>query len=237
MNKRVEKIRNDFETLKNKIDPKRYNEGTNECIHSWFYFFDAALKNIDMEIYEISFIVLVSIAEGIAKEVYGGYLDFGSWITKNQNKLASSRVDKKEDDTSFLNRVWKDYNTEQGSTKNFVRIFIDMYKNKQRVPPFVFTNVVEDKEKGVKSYSYDSKTYKSEDIMFRFLEKELKEIYKVYRSNPLHQAVMFDKSKRFFCKIGYGTLPSDKFTPDDFSQMILSLLEYYLFREPLCSGN
>ena len=168
------------------------------------YYYDLALENIRQNHQEVAILLLCTIIESFLYKKYKiEHKEFFDWLKTRESFEEFSKEFLEEENKKAVLEKWKEkYLEDYGITRKFVKIVMDCYKNQKGIPNYILdwkTEMIN----GIKTSTLRNPEEEiNEEELYNDFEKDLKKIYREYRSKFVHQGEFIPFDSRISTQIG-----------------------------------
>jgi putative component of toxin-antitoxin plasmid stabilization module len=195
------------------------------------YYYELALDNIKQNHQEVAILLLCTIIETISiKNTSHVYLDFQNWLVKGDifDKFLKEIQDEKNK-KAVIKKYDEIYLEEFGVTRRFVRTILEVYKKIGGVPEYIAqwkTEVIN----GVKTTTFRNPEQINEKELWTEFERDIKMIYREYRSKFVHEGKFIPFDSQISTEIG-GLSHPKCVTSQQFAGIVLVILKDYFSKD------
>lgn len=206
---KTEDLEQQFVSFADSLSPKAYEPKNWNKIRNWLHFFEGGIYNIKGKQFELAYVAFCAIVESIAVDKYKKQIKReDNFILKFLRCLAQS---------FNLNCFQKKY----GITSRFVKIILEFYKERGTFPHFIRYKL----KKNNGYTSLEDAKYANIEEAYKELEKTLKNIYRKFRSDPVHQAIRLNFETDLMCRMEDAHSIPDWLRVQNFGIIVLELMK------------
>src|SRR3989338_10799 len=219
---KFKKIEEDFANFKGEI------KSTQQFDNKLVYYCELALENIKEGHQEVAIVLLCTIVETLAiKKSEQKHIEFYDWIVQNENIHTFSKEFNDGGDKKGVLLKWKEQYLEKfGTTRAFVNLILECYKQLGGIPSYIVTFKTETVN-GVKTSTPRKPDEINEEALLNDFTKDIKMIYGEYRSKFIHEGEFIPFDSKINTNIG-GISTPQSISSQDFARMVLTVMKFYL---------